>query len=249
MTDYTVNSDSSYSIIILKNSEELSKAFCSALKLAVVSNKDKYFNIALSGGSTPKEIFRILSSEYKDTIDWKKVQLFWGDERCVPPENSESNYCIAKQLLIDNVGLPEQNVFRIKGEEEPSGESIRYADIIRENVKTENGLPAFDLTMLGVGEDGHTASIFPNQTNLLNSDKICATAVHPESNQIRVTITGNVINNSKRIIFLVSGKSKSEILKRIFRDKNSSSLPAENIVAKNGTLHWYIDQDAALLLK
>jgi 6-phosphogluconolactonase len=244
-----VNSDSSYSIIILKNSEELSKAFCSALKLAVVSNKDKYFNIALSGGSTPKQIFRILSSEYKDTIDWKKVRLFWGDERCVSPENSESNYGVAKQLLIDNIGLPEQNVFRIKGEEEPFGESIRYEGIIKENVNLENSLPAFDLTMLGVGEDGHTASIFPNQINLLYSDKIYATAVHPETNQIRVTITGKVINNSKRIFFLVSGKSKSEILKHIFRDKNSSSLPAKHIVAKNGTLHWYIDQDAAQFIK
>ncbi|MCG6913765.1 6-phosphogluconolactonase, partial [bacterium BMS3Abin03] len=120
---------------------------------------------------------------------------------------------------------------------------------IKKNLKLENSLPAFDLTMLGVGEDGHTASIFPNQINLLYSDKIYATAVHPETNQIRVTITGKVINNSKRIFFLVSGKGKSEILKRIFGDKNSSSLPAKNIVAKNGTLHWYIDQDAAQFIK
>ena len=232
---------------IFKDKLELADSFCE--ELLKLNKEREVLHLALSGGNTPKIIFQTLAEKYKEKIDWNKILLFWGDERCVPPENSESNYGIAKQLLIDNVGLPEQNVFRIKGEEEPSGESIRYADIIRENVKTENGLPAFDLTMLGVGEDGHTASIFPNQTNLLNSDKICATAVHPESNQIRVTITGNVINNSKRIIFLVSGKSKSEILKRIFRDKNSSSLPAENIVAKNGTLHWYIDQDAALLLK
>ena len=244
-----MNSDSTYSIIILKNSEELSKAFCSALKLAVVSNKDKYFNIALSGGSTPKQIFRILSSEYKDTIDWKKVRLFWGDERCVSPENSESNYGVAKQLLIDNISLPEQNVFRIKGEEEPFGESIRYADIIKKNLKLENSLPAFDLTMLGVGEDGHTASIFPNQLHLLNSVRICETALHPETKQNRITITGKVINNSKRIFILVNGKNKAEIIKRIMENKNSGTLPAQNIEAKNGTLNWYLDQNAAQLLK
>ena len=249
MTDYTVNSDLPYSVIIFKNEEELSKAFCSAFKLAVASNKNKHFNIALSGGDTPKKIFKILSSDYLDKIDWKKVRLFWGDERCVPPENSESNYGAAKKLLIDRIALPEQNVFRIKGEEVPSWEAIRYADIIKENVKRENDLPAFDLTMLGVGEDGHTASIFPDQMNLLHSDKICETAIHPETRQTRITITGNVINNSKRIFFLVSGKNKAEILKHILKNKDSKSLPAENIEAKNGTLHWYLDQDAAHFIK
>ncbi|MEJ2505729.1 MAG: 6-phosphogluconolactonase, partial [Ignavibacteriaceae bacterium] len=207
------------------------------------------FNIALSGGSTPLKIFKILSSEYKDKIDWKIVRIFWGDERCVPPESNESNYGTAKKLLIDKINIPGENIFRVKGENDPVGEAIRYSEIIKANIKTENNFPAFDLTMLGVGEDGHTASIFPNQLHLLNSVRICETALHPETKQNRITITGKVINNSKRIFILVNGKNKAEIIKRIMENKNSGTLPAQNIEAKNGTLNWYLDQNAAQLLK
>lgn len=249
MTDFTVSFDPGKSIVILKDANELAKAFCSKFESIIASYHKNSFNIALSGGSTPKKIFKILSSEYKDKIDWKKVALFWGDERCVSPESSESNFGTAKQLLIDKINIPGQNIFRVKGEDSPADEAIRYSGIIKENVKTENNLPAFDLTMLGVGEDGHTASIFPDQLYLLNSDKICETAVHPETKQNRITITGKVINNSKRIFILANGSQKAEIIKRIMDGENSGILPVQNIEAKNGTLHWFLDQDAAQLLK
>ncbi|MEJ2492808.1 MAG: 6-phosphogluconolactonase [Ignavibacteriaceae bacterium] len=266
-----MNFDPGKSILIFKDADELAKAFCSELEKIITSYNNHGFNIALSGGSTPLKIFKILSSEYKDKIDWKIVRIFWGDERCVPPESNESNYGTAKKLLIDKINIPGENIFRVKGENDPVGEAIRYSEIIKANIKTENNFPvgeairyseiikaniktennfpAFDLTMLGVGEDGHTASIFPNQLHLLNSVRICETALHPETKQNRITITGKVINNSKRIFILVNGKNKAEIIKRIMEDKNSGTLPAQNIEAKNGTLNWYLDQNAAQLLK
>lgn len=247
--DCTVNSEKPNSILTFKTEEELAKAFCLELELLINSSKNVFFNIALSGGNTPKIIFKILSSDYKNKIAWKKVKLFWGDERCVSPESEESNYGTAKKLLFDKVDIPSQNIFRIKGENVPAEEAKRYSKVIIENVETKNELPSFDLFMLGLGEDGHTASLFPDQMNLLTSDNICKTAVHPQSKQIRVTITGRVINNSKKIIFLVSGKNKAEIIKKIFNDDNSKSLPAENIQPKNGILYWYLDEDAANFLK
>lgn len=248
MTDYIVNSDSSNEIKIYKDTNELAEAFCTELEQLIDSSEKKFFSIALSGGNTPKIIFKILSSEYKDKIDWDKVRLFWGDERCVPPGNSESNYGVAKELLFDKVNIPSQNIFRIIGENDPAKEAVRYSEVIKENVEFENELPSFDLFMLGLGEDGHTASIFPDQMNLLNSDKVCEMAKHPVTGQIRVTITGRAINNSKRILFLINGESKAEIIKQIIEDKKSKSLPAQNIEAKNGILQFYLDQDAAKLL-
>ena len=245
----TVNSEKPNSILTFKTGEELASAFCSELEQLINSNKNDLFSIALSGGNTPKIIFKILSSDYKNKIDWKKVKLFWGDERCVPPENEESNYGTAKVLLFDKVDIPTKNIFRIIGENNPAEEAKRYSKVIKENVETKNQLPSFDLFMLGLGQDGHTASLFPDQMNLLTSDNICETAVHPQSKQIRVTITGKVINNSKKIIFLVSGKNKAAIVKRIFNDDNSKSLPAENIRANNGIINWYLDEDAAHFLK
>lgn len=247
--DCTVNSEKPNSILTFKTEEELAKAFCLELELLINSSKNVFFNIALSGGNTPKIIFKILSSDYKNKIAWKKVKLFWGDERCVSPESEKSNYGTAKKLLFDKIDIPSQNIFRIKGEDVPAEDAKRYSIVIKKKVDTKNELPSFDLFMLGLGEDGHTASLFPDQMRLLTSDKICETAVHPESKQIRVTITGKVINNSKRIFFLVSGKNKAKIVKRIFDDDNSKSLPAQNIEAKNGTLNWYLDEDAAQFLK
>jgi len=246
---YTVNSEKPSSILTFKTEEELASAFCSELEQLINSNINDFFNIALSGGNTPKIIFKILSSDYKNKINWKKVKLFWGDERCVPPENEESNYGAAKKSLFDKIDIPSQNIFRIKGENVPAEEAIRYSKVIKENVETKNELPSFDLFILGLGEDGHTASLFPDQMNFLTSDNICETAVHPQSKQIRVTLTGRVINNSKKIFFLVCGKNKAAIVKRIFNDDNSKALPVENIRANNGILNWYLDEDAAYFLK
>jgi 6-phosphogluconolactonase len=156
---------------------------------------------------------------------------------------------MAKKLLLDNIDIPESNIHRIKGEEEPGHEALRYSDEIISNVPFENGLPSLDLVMLGLGEDGHTASIFPNQIQLINSDKICDVSVNPYTNQKRITLTGTIINNAKTILFIVSGSKKKEIVYKILNKSDGYKvLPASNINPVFGETQWMLDADAAALL-
>jgi len=230
---------------VFKDKSELAIAFCDEL-MRLSNEKEKIF-LALSGGSTPEIIYEILSKEYKQKINWNKIHLFWSDERCVHPDDVESNYGMAKKYLLDFIDIPEENVHRIKGENNPELEAERYSEEISKIVNPKNGLPRFDIMMLGIGEDGHTASIFPDQMHLLDSDKICEVAVHPSSGEKRITLTGNVINNSEQVSFLVTGKSKAEILKKILLEKNKI-CPAEFIAPVYGKLEYFIDSEAAELL-
>ena len=190
-------------IIKISNTpDETAQEFARFLSEDIESTIGKY-TIALSGGSTPKILFRILAEDFKDKIAWQKVHFFWGDDRIVPVSSPESNYGEAKRILFDNISVPLENIHPIDGLIPPEIEAERYSEKIREIIPLKNGLPNFSLMLLGLGEDGHTASLFPNQMHILNSDKICEPAWHPESNQPRVTMTGKVINNSQKIIFLV----------------------------------------------
>ncbi|MEM8527196.1 MAG: 6-phosphogluconolactonase [Bacteroidota bacterium] len=205
--------------------------------------------IALSGGSTPKVLFKILVEEYLEHFDWSSIHFFWGDERCVPPDDDNSNFKMTYDLLLQHIPDNQRNIYRVKGENNPEEEAKRYAQMIEEVVEKANGLPQFDIMILGMGDDGHTASIFPHQMELLEIDEICATAKHPVSGQIRVSLTGKVINNSKQIAFLVTGYGKAERLKEIFnQEDNYQQYPAAHIEAKNGGLTWYVDEGAAKLL-
>lgn len=232
-------------IKVFQSKSELANYFCEELyKLSI--SKAKIF-IALSGGSTPKIIFEVLASNYKEKIKWEKLHLFWSDERCVSPEDDESNFRMTKKYLLDHIEIPEGNIHRIKGENDPKIEAERYAQEIEKTVSSANGFPRFDLVMLGIGEDGHTASIFPDQMHLLDSDKICDVAIHPSTGQKRVTMTGRVINNSNAVIFLITGKSKAVILKEILEEKKKI-YPVEFINPLSGNLHYYIDKEASALL-
>lgn len=235
-------------IKIFNNSTELTSAFCDKL-LNLSSNKDKIF-ISLSGGSTPKMIFKALSENYKDKIDWKKIYLFWGDERCVPPDDEQSNFGMTKELLLNHINIPQENIHRIKGEEKPEQEAIRYSKEILDVVPIKNNLPNFDLMILGIGEDGHTASIFPDQLRLLHSENICEVSVKSDTKQKRITLTGNVIKNSDIIIFLAVGDKKSQIIKEIIEGEEKSKIkyPAANIHPVSGSLYFYMDKAAAKYL-
>ena len=229
----------------------LAKAFAAEFKKITDEfiSANGNINIALSGGKTPKLLFSVLAEEYPDNILWSKVNFYWADERCVPPESSESNYGEADRILFRKINLYE-NVHRIIGENDPSAEAERYSALLKQNLPFENDLPKFDLMLLGMGEDGHTASIFPDRMDLLKSEKYCETAVHPASNQKRITLTGKVINNSDRIYFLVTGKNKEHVVKIISERKEDSLIyPAGNIKQKNGDVNWFLDQDAAGLIR
>ncbi len=212
----------------------------------MISKKGE-INIALSGGNTPKLLFEVLAKEYTDKIDWSKVNLFWADERCVPPDDKESNFGMTEKILLRNIPIPEENVHRIFAGGDPETEARRYSEDLERHIIIKNGFPEFDLILLGVGDDGHTASIFPNQMELLNSNDAYAVAVHPVSRQKRITLTGKAINNADRICFLVSGKGKKKVVGEILnREGEYMKYPAANI--KRGNTVWYLDSDAARLV-
>ena len=211
-------------IYIADDAQQIAKDFAKHLQARV--SEQEHFTIALSGGSTPAVLFRLLAAEYKDKMDWNRIHFFWGDERCVPPEDEQSNFKMANDLLLSKVAIAENQIHRVRGEDVPEVEASRYSEEIRSVVAIENELPAFDLIILGMGSDGHTASIFPHQMELLHETRICAVAEHPESKQKRVTFTGRLINNAKEIAFLVTGDSKKDkveaIVKRLEERRHSN---------------------------
>ncbi|RME95511.1 MAG: 6-phosphogluconolactonase [Bacteroidetes bacterium] len=203
------------------------------------------FYVALSGGSTPKLLFEHWTRYYTNSLDWSRVHFFWGDERCVPPDDAASNYGMTKRLFLEPAGIPATQVHRIRGEEDPFAEADRYAQEIREWVPSVDGLPAFDLIILGLGDDGHTASIFAHQMELLQTPTICAVATHPQSGQQRITLSGTVINQAQRVAFLVTGAHKREKVSAILKNRAAClSYPAAHIQPVQGELHWFLD-DAA----
>lgn len=203
-------------------------------------------HISLSGGSTPKMLFKLLASDtYATSIQWNNLHFWWGDERCVAPDDVESNYGEANALLFSQVNLPSENIHRIRGEDEPAVEAKRFAEEMAAVIPCENGTPVFDWILLGVGADGHTASLFPNQTNY-QDENLSVLASHPESGQIRVSKTAKVLEAAKRISYLVLGAGKVDIVNEIHTTPaNELPYPAAKIQSKTGLTEWYLDSDAA----
>ena len=234
-------------IHIADSPEDLADRFAIQLIKWVDSSQEDTFHLALSGGKTPSLLFTLLAGKYRDTISWRKIHFWWGDERMVPAEDGESNYGVVNKLLFLKVGLLPNQIHRIKGEVEINLEVQNYSMEIQSEITRINGWPCFDLIMLGLGDDGHTASIFPNELELLESDRITAVALHPETGQQRITLTGKVLNNAKRVAFLAAGNSKSTIYNAIIHDAQGSlRFPAAHI-KPSGELHWFIDKECAAI--
>ncbi len=231
-------------IKVFPTPNDVARAF--AQMILEKSQQTDRFNIALSGGSTPKLLFDILASDYKDKIEWNKIHFYWGDERCVPPGDPDSNYLMTKNHLFDHIDINEANIHRVFGEDNPDSEAKRYAQLLHEQIPASNELPQFDLIMLGLGEDGHTASIFPHQMELLDSDKVCEVAHHPVTGQQRISLTGKVINNAKEVAFLVTGEGKKEKVKSILEHAEGyQQFPAAHIQPRSGQLTWWMDEAAS----
>jgi len=202
------------------------------------------YNVALSGGNTPKLLFQILADEYVDKMPWHILRLFWVDERCVPPTHAESNFGMTYENLLKQVPIHDTNIFRMTGEADPQKEVTRYAALLQAQLAMVNGLPKFDLVLLGMGDDGHTASIFPKNLNLLQYESTVAVAVHPSSGQKRITLTGNVINAASQVVFLITGSSKSSVLRQIIQHESGfEQYPASYI--QSGSVAFYLDKAAA----
>jgi 6-phosphogluconolactonase len=206
-------------------------------------------SVALSGGSTPKLLFDVLANEYANRLDWSNIHFFWGDERCVPPTDPESNYGEAERLLLSRINIPAANVHRMMGESDPELERVRYEQEWIGIVKPDDdGLPKLDILILGMGSDGHTASIFPNQIEFMHSNRICEIATHPESGQKRITLTGPVLNAAANVFFLVTGESKAKVLGEIFHESGQyKSYPATHIAPAGGS-QFYVDELAGALI-
>lgn len=227
-----------FKIEVFNNDQEIADYVRSIISAEAVS---KSFNIALSGGSTPRTVYSFLSEIKKPYIPWERIKFFWGDERCVPPDDAESNYLMAKESLFDKIDIANDQVFRIKGENNPEAEKERYNKIVLSNTR---GI--LNLMFLGLGTDGHTASIFPDQMELLNSDEVCAIAVHPVSRQVRITLTGRILNASKKILFLVTGSEKSQVVYDILNQKGAwDRYPASYVKPIDGEVIWILDRKAA----
>jgi 6-phosphogluconolactonase len=240
----------SQSVRVFPSSEALAQNFAEMLIRDLDRiEPDHYYTIALSGGSTPEYIFRYLSDNYAERIDWEKLMVFWGDERCVPPEEKDSNYRMAYESLLQNVPIPDTNIFRIRGEDDPVAEAKQYAELVSSIVPAFNGVPQFDLMLLGLGEDGHTASIFPDRPDLLTASALYDVALKPENKQKRITATGRIIINSSKIYYIVTGKGKAAIVSEIIEGTSGAEqYPASRIKPVSGHLVWMLDSEAASLL-
>lgn len=237
------------SINIYKDTISLSEGFTSFLK-AELDERDS-LSISLSGGSTPKVLFKYWADNYSKSMDWERVSFFWGDERCVPPDDPMSNYGMTKELLFDKVErIDTSKIFRIQGESTIDDEIRRYELLMNKYLPKENGIPCFDIMMLGMGDDGHTVSIFPDRIALWDNKNNCVVAEHPETKMKRISMTGRVVNNSRNIAFLVTGKSKAEKVKQIIehRDRFIDLYPAARVNPGHGNLYWFLDEEAAACL-
>lgn len=229
-------------IFIFNSAEELAVAFANNLMVRIEEHSGDKFHLAISGGKTPDLLFAVLADKYPQSPLWQKVNFWWVDERMVPPTHPESNFGVVQRLLFSQILIPEENIHRIKGENNPQEEALAYSLHIQKSLPQSENWPVFDLILLGMGDDGHTASIFPDQMELLHSGNICDVATHPVSGQKRVTLTGEVINSASKICFLVTGKEKANRLEEILnRSSEASLLPAFHI--KNA--RWHIDLAAA----
>ncbi len=207
------------------------------------------FTIALAGGNTPRRAYEALAREpWRSEVDWSRTYLFWGDERCVPPDHPDSNYRMVAEALLSRVPIPEGHVFRIPAElPDPAQAAQRYEETLRSFFGVSpNQPPRFDLVLLGLGEDGHTASLFPGTTAILEKERMVVAVWVAKLHTHRITLTLPVLNAARTVAFLVSGASKAEILRKVLSVAPAAGeLPARLIQPRDGTLFWLVDEEAA----
>jgi 6-phosphogluconolactonase len=204
------------------------------------------FSVALSGGSTPKGLFTLLANEKRSELAWDRICFFWGDERPVPPDDPDSNYGMANQALLSIVPVSAENVFRIHGEEKEASQAARaYEQTLSDFFSLHPGeFPRFDLVLLGMGPDGHIASLFPRTAALEEKTRLVVANWVDKFNTDRITLTFPVLNNAASVLFLVAGVDKAPALRRVFEDPDSG-LPAQRIQPTNGVCRWLVDKLAA----
>jgi len=208
---------------------------------------------SLSGGSTPRALYGLLAEPpFRETIDWPRVHLFWGDERFVPPDHPDNNYRAALEALVRRVPIPTENVHRIPTEAtEPEAAAAQYEDTLRRFFAAPEGeVPRFDLVLLGLGPDGHTASLFPGSPALEEDSHLVVATYVPNLAAWRITLTLPVLLCARHVIFLVSGPDKAAVLRDVLDGPHDPQrLPAQLVRPQDGDLTWLVDEAAASLLR
>lgn len=259
---------------ILRTPTSTVRVYCDAQELALKAARrfarlaDQYvigcgrFTVALSGGSTPRAMLSILAADpFLDTVPWSSIYFFWGDERSVPPDHPDSNYRMATEALLSKVPIPSQNIFRIPAELEPQRAAEEYAATLTSFFLAGPGrsttgtaplstVPRFDLVFLGMGPDGHTASLFPHTAALHAGENEIVAANYVEKFAAhRITLTATTINNARSVTFLVAGADKADALKEVLEgDHRPETYPSQLIRPLNGSLLWMVDEAAAVRL-
>ncbi len=205
--------------------------------------------VALSGGNTPRTMYELLASRHN--IAWDKIQFFFGDERHVPPDDPDSNYRMAHESLLTRVPIPEANVHRVKTENpDAAAAAADYAVEIRNAFRLSDGrFPRFDLVLLGMGPDGHTASLFPGTAALEEKKSLVAANWVEKMHTFRVTLTLPVLNNASNVLFMAGGAEKAAVLKSVLEEQHDPPFPSQLIQPASGRLVWMVDEAAAKLLK
>jgi 6-phosphogluconolactonase len=206
------------------------------------------FSVALSGGNTPRNVYSLLASEHQE-LTWERIHVFFGDERHVPPTDSDSNFRMANESLLSKVPIPENNIHRIRAELEPNAAAEDYEAQLRDFFKLTSGdWPRFDLIQLGLGEDGHTASLFPGSDALNETSRRVAANWVQKLQTFRITLTFPVLNHAAEVAFLISGESKAQVLSDVMKP-GPKKYPSQSVQPEDGHLLWLLDQDAAKLLR
>jgi 6-phosphogluconolactonase len=213
--------------------------------------KDGQFMVALSGGNTPRLMFEILASdEFRGQVDWAKVHVFWGDERAVPPTNPESNYGMARRELLIRVPIPEGNVHRMEAEKASIGRAAHeYEEVLRKYLDLDDrGFPQFHLIFLGMGNDGHTASLFPGGRVTRQTSRWVSTPTVSKLNMRRMTLTLPVLDAAMRVVFLVVGSEKAQMLRAVLEEKDDPPYPAQLVQPRHRGLKMFLVDNAAAAL-
>ncbi len=232
---------------IFNNGETLSQAAAEmfvALGAEAIAARGRFL-VALNGGGTPRRLFDLLATDFRTKLDWTKTHVFWGDERCVPPDDPESSYGMARGLLLERVSIPAENIHRVMAERGPAEASADYIRTLERFASPPLSWPRFDLVLLGMGDDGHTASLFPGSPVDEAAPAIPVTAHYQGRPAQRVTLTPLVFNSARTLVFMVTGANKAVTLSWVLSDQiDMEKYPAQRIRPSDGTVTWLVDEAA-----
>ena len=242
--------ESRRTVEVVPTADDLARVACEVITAAAAASigRRRFFRIALAGGSTPQAVYRLLAEDpFMDFTGW---QIFWSDERCVPPTSAESNYAMAKAALLDRLARPPALVFRMAGEGDPDAAAVSYERAVRELVPPNPAAvtgqtPRFDLVLLGMGADGHTASLFPGTAALGERERLVVSNHVPQLETTRLTFTYPLINAARRVLILVSGEAKAATLRDVLAGaQDPARFPVQGVSLRKGNLTWLVDRAA-----